>query len=162
MKILIDSLWSDDPENRPPFSHIKKILGMVTPLKGDQTEKRAFLLEKESEALERYIAQHTRLINKEQDKINEWLSRSLPPDIFNQIQDGEEIDAVDIDYVSVAVFRIAQFQDIVDAIGPDELTCLVEYLIKSFRAVAAQEQLELIDINVISDTFVIGKLLRLL
>ena len=159
VKVLIDSLWSDDPENRPSFSHIKKILRIVAPLKGDRVEKRAFLLEKEAEALEKYIAQDTRLINKEQDKINEWLSRSLPPDIFNQIQDGEEVDAMEIDHVSVAVFRIVDFQNLVDAIGPDELMCLVEYLIKSFQAVATQDhQLELTDINVASDSFVIGKL----
>ena len=158
LKVLIESAWSDDPDDRPPFSHIKTVLRIIAPLKGDQVEKRAFLLEKETEALERYIAYDTRMINKERDKVHDWLSRSLPRDVYTQIQDGEVIKATALDRISVAAFRIADFQDIVATSSPDELICVIDYLIKSFHAVAAQQNLELTEIDVKSDLCVLGEL----
>ena len=159
MKFLIDSLWSDDPGNRPSFFQIKALLQTVAPLKGDEKEKRAFLLEKETEELERCIAQETRLINREQERIHEWLNRSLPPHVYSQVQGGKEFSALPIDTVSVAAFQIANFQNIVDASSAEELVCVVDYLMKSFQAMAAQHRLELTEIEVISDLVVIGKML---
>lgn len=155
--MLIESAWSDDCEARPPFSHIKTVLRIIAPLKGHQIEKRAFLLEKETEALERYIAYDTRMIKKERDKVKDWLSRSLPSDVYDQLQNGEQVEATVLDNVSVAAFRIADFHDIVLATAPNELTYLLDYLVKSFQAVAVRHGLELTDIEVTSDLCVISK-----
>ena len=159
MKVLIDSLWSDDPENRPSFSHIATVLRKISPLKGEKMETSAFLFEKEAELLERYIAQDMRLIDKEQDKVNDYLVRSLPLDIYNEIQEGEEINAIFSDDISVAVFRLVDFQEIIKRSSPDEVVNVIDYLVKSFQAVACEYQLELAEINVISDICIVGKFL---
>ena len=157
LKVLIDSLWSDDPENRPSFSHIATVLRKISPLKGEKMEKSAFLFEKEAELLERYIAQDTRLIDKEQDKVNEYLVRSLPLDIYDELQEGHDINAIVSDDVSVAAFRLVDFQEIVKRSSPDELINVIDYLVKSFQAVACEYRLDLTEINVISDICIVGK-----
>ena len=122
-------------------------------------ETSAFLFEKEAELLERYIAQDMRLIDKEQDKVNEYLVRSLPLDIYNEIQEGDEINAIFSDDISVAVFRLVDFQEIIKRSSPDEVVNVIDYLVKSFQAVACEYQLELAEINVISDICIVGKFL---
>lgn len=157
LRVLIESAWSEDPEGRPPFSHIKTLLRIIAPLKGDQMEKRAFLLEKETEALERYIAYDTRMISKEKEKMDDWRYRTLPPHIYSQIKDGEAIEATSLEVVSVAVFQIADFQDIVSAVSPDELIDLMDYLVKSFQAVACNQGLAITEMDIMSDLCVIRK-----
>ena len=161
LKVLLDSAWSDDPDVRPPFSHIKSVLRIIAPLKGDQMEKRAFLLEKETETLEKYISYDTRMLEKEREKAEDWLKRSVPSDIYMKICDGDQFNASSLECVSVASFQIEDFQEIVSKSDPDELAGLLDYIFKSFSAIATKLRLDFAEIEMTSNSFIIGKIMSL-
>ncbi len=158
----MESAWSDDPGDRPPFSHIKNVLKIIVPLKGDQMAKRAFLLEKETEMLEKYIAYDTKMINKEREKIDDWFNRLLPPEISTRYVMGENVEPRQFEIISVAAFQIVNFQQLIRTSEPSQLISLVDYLMKMLYAVANDRDFEISQSGLFSGTYVIGRCIHLL
>eukprot|EP00794_Sanderia_malayensis_P011023 gene11022-12187_t len=156
LRLLMESAWSDDPGDRPSFSHIKKVLKIIVPLKGDQMAKRAFLLEKETEMLEKYIAHDTSMIMKEREKLNDWFHRLLPTDVSQRYITGESVQPRLYDNITVAAFHIVDLNHIVKKSKANQLIPLLDYMLKMFYATANSQNFEISEFGVLSGTNVIG------
>ena len=157
LRLLMESAWSDEPGDRPPFSHITTVLRIIAPLKGDQMAKRAFLLQKEADVLEKYIAHDTTMINNEKEKMNDWFNRLFPVEISGRFIAGESIEPRRHEYVTVASFQIVHFQSIIVNSSPDQLITFMNYMLKMFRATAQEQDLLITELEFMSKTTIVSK-----
>ena len=168
LKMLMESCWSDSEEERPPFAYTLEILELITPLKGTPLSKRALLLERETESLERYISHDTQQIFNEQEKFRDLIHRMLPPFIATQLHSdpfstGGENGGTDsvkptlYNNVTVMVLKVHDLDHLVAVSNPNQLMDTISYLWKAIHVIIKSRNLKIGDMQNRGDTMMFGK-----
>lgn len=147
MKVLMDSCWNEDPEERPPFAYLIDALELVAPLKGSHKQKRSILLERETESLEQYIAHDTKQIFNEKRKQVDLRERiGLPfmakPEVHQD--------------VTLLYCRVANANEMMQECSPVQLVSAIDYLWKSFEAILSNRKFQVSELCVQGDGFLYG------
>lgn len=168
LKMLMESCWGDNEEERPPFAYTLEILELIMPLKGTPLSKRALLLERETESLERYISHDTQQIFNEQEKFRDLIHRMLPPfiatklhhDSFNAESEHGESNSIKptmYNNVTVMVLRVHDLDQLVKVSNPNQLIDTISYLWKAIQVIIKTRNLKIYDMQNRGDTMMFGK-----
>lgn len=168
LKMLMESCWSDSEEERPPFAYTLEILELITPLKGTPISKRALLLERETESLERYISHDTQQIFNEQEKFRDLIHRMLPPFIAIKLhgdplsvgsEDGgsDSVKPTIFNNVTVMVLRVHDLDRLVAVSNPNQLMDTISYLWKAIHVIIKSRNLKIGDMQNRGDAMMFGE-----
>ena len=165
----MESCWSDSEEDRPPFAYALEVLELITPLKGTPLSKRALLLERETESLERYISHDTQQIFNEQEKFRDLVDRMLPPFISCKLlssaamtgseDGGGAVMPTLYTNVTVMVLRLHDVDNLIAVSNASQLIDTISYLWKAVHVIIKSKNLKICDIQNRGDTIMFGKLL---
>jgi len=144
---LMENCWSETPDERPPFAYCLEVLELITPLKGNQTVKRSILLERETESLEQYISYDTKNIFKEKDKYNDLLARLLPLTIAQQLHEGKHIATQRYENVTVMVYRIFNFKEIMEKCDAVQSMAIVDYIHRAIDMIIQNRKFKIMEID---------------
>ena len=98
---LVDSIWAEDPMERPTFQQVLKQLNSLSPQKGDLMDNLVSMLEKYSTNLEAIVAERTAELAAEKAKTDELVCRMLPKAIAEQLLAGQPVSAETFECVSI-------------------------------------------------------------
>jgi len=157
LKMLMESCWGEMEGERPPFAYALEILELITPLKGSQLSKRATLLERETESLERYIGHDTQQLFREQEKINDLISRMLPnPVVAALLRDGC-YKPKSHGNITIVVLRVHDLDSVVRLANASQAMDLVSYLWKAIHVIIKNRNLKVTEIQNRGDLMIFGK-----
>lgn len=154
---LMESCWSEEPDDRPPFAYCLEVLEILTPLKGSQTAKRGVLLERETESLEQYISHDTRQIFKEKERLNDLISRVLPPKINEEYIRGGYVEPQYYENITIMVYRVFNFAEIIEQCEISETLLVIDYISRAASMIIQLRKLNVIEIENRGDLFILGK-----
>ena len=156
MTILMESCWSEDPQERPSFRYILEILEVLSPLKGSQTYKRALLLQRESESLEEYISHDTQQLFQENEKYTNLLARIIPTSIASTINEGKECAPKYYEHATLMLLKVSNIADIILASSPTEAIEVLHYVLKAITAIITHRKFNITEIFNEGDCYMIG------
>ncbi|XP_066915702.1 uncharacterized protein [Clytia hemisphaerica] len=156
LKMLMESCWSESEVERPPFAYALEVLELITPLKGSPLLKRAILLERETESLEKYICHDTNQIFKEQDKIADLLARMLPPFLATKFLSGDPMTPTQHNNVTVLIVCVHDLDRMVTLSSPTQLVDIISYLWKTVHVIIKKCKLKINYIKNRGDTLLFG------
>ena len=154
---LMESCWSEEPDDRPPFAYCLEVLEILTPLKGSQTAKRGVLLERETESLEQYISHDTRQIFKEKERLNDLISRVLPPKIDEEYIRAGYVEPQYYENITIMVYRVFNFAEIIEQCEISETLSVIDYISRAASMIVQLRKLNVIEIENRGDLFILGK-----
>ena len=171
LKMLMESCWSENEEERPPFAYTLEILELITPLKGTPLSKRALLLERETESLERYISHDTQQIFNEQEKFRDLVERMLPLFITEKLLQSSTTSLSSSvndpthgaimptlhNNATVMVLRIHDLDHLMAASSANQLIDAISYLWKAINVIIKNRNLKIGDIQNRGDTMMFGE-----
>ena len=154
---LMESCWSEEPDDRPPFGYCLEVLEILTPLKGSQTAKRGVLLERETESLEQYISHDTQQIFKEKERLNDLILRVLPPKINEEYIRGGYVEPQYYENITIMVYRVFNFAEIIEQCEISETLSVIDYISRAASMIIQLRKLNVIEIENRGDLFILGK-----
>ncbi len=98
---LVESIWVEDPMERPTFQQVLKSLNSLSPQKGDLMDNLVAMLEKYSTNLEAIVAERTEELAAEKAKTEELVCRMLPKAIAEQLKTGQPVNAETFECVTI-------------------------------------------------------------
>ena len=152
----MESCWAENPSERPPFAYSLEILELITPLKGSQTAKRAILLQRETESLEKYIGHDTANIFQEQDKFNDLLARMLPEPVVTELNKTGSVEPKFHDNITVMVVSVANFGEIFANCTVDDAINVINHLWCAISVIKTSRKLHVTEINNRGDFMILG------
>lgn len=157
LKMIMESCWSENPIERPPFAYSLEVLELITPLKGSHTAKRAILLERETESLEKYIGHDTMQIFREQEKFQDLLARMLPLSIASELNEKGSVKPVYHENITVMAVRVSNFGDVLSNCNTNDAIDVINYLWGAISVITKNRKLNITEINNRGDFVVLGK-----
>lgn len=159
IKILMESCWAENPIERPPFAYSLEVLELITPLKGSLTAKRAVLLERETESLERYIGHYTYQIFREQENHRDLLSRVLPAHVAMELNDTGQVTPKYHESITVMALRIRNFGEILKRSNLNDALDVINYIWGAISVIAKNRKLNITEIANRGDFVLFGELI---
>lgn len=127
-------------------------------MKGSHTAKRAVLLERETESLEKYISHDTNQIFREQEKVQDLLARMLPPSVASELNRYGSVKPKYHENITVMALRVHNFGDILSSCNStNEAIDVINHLWGAISAIIANCRLNVTEINNRGDFVLLGK-----
>ena len=95
------------------------------------------MLEKHSNNLEELVAQRTNSLSVEKQKVEALLERMLPKKIARQLKDGNQVEPVSFEQVTIYFSDIVGFTNICATIEPIDVVTLLNTLYTMFDNIAS-------------------------
>ncbi|XP_031573570.1 speract receptor-like [Actinia tenebrosa] len=153
--MLMTSCWSEDPDGRPSFQEIKKI---IITLQGGKKEnivdKVIYLLEDYSSHLEDLVKERTEQWMEEKKKTEELLHNMLPKSVADQLIAGLPVKADYFEEVSIFFSDIVGFTPFCSLSSPLQIVNFLNDLYTLFDSVIAHY--DVYKVETIGDAYMVA------
>ncbi|CEF70156.1 Atrial natriuretic peptide receptor 1 [Strongyloides ratti] len=130
---LIENMWSQDPNSRPPVEVAKKLIKNMNPSKSTNLMDHIFnVLENNALILEEDVNARTEELIEEKKKADLLLSRMLPKQVVEKLKLGQPIQPENFDLVTIFFSDIVSFTVIASKCTPLQIVDLLNNLYTLF------------------------------
>ncbi|XP_048576040.1 atrial natriuretic peptide receptor 1-like isoform X3 [Nematostella vectensis] len=132
---LMKQCWTEDPEHRPDFHEIRKIMHKLLIQNGMKTnifDNIVYMMEKYADNLEELVMERTGQLIEEKKKTDALLERMLPPSVAEQLKKGKAVEAESFDEVSIYFSDIVGFTSLSAESTPMQVVTLLNDLYTLF------------------------------
>ncbi|XP_054716917.1 LOW QUALITY PROTEIN: receptor-type guanylate cyclase Gyc76C-like [Uloborus diversus] len=128
--------WSEIPELRPDFRHIKdKLKRMKDGITSNIMDNMMDMMEKYANNLEQLVEERTSLLAEEQKKTEALLHRMLPKSVAEQLMRGEAVSPESFDSVTIYFSDIVGFTEMSASSTPMEVVTFLNDLYTVFDSI---------------------------
>ncbi|XP_031556269.1 atrial natriuretic peptide receptor 2-like isoform X2 [Actinia tenebrosa] len=135
LRELMTQCWEEEPETRPDFPDIKKIMHRLLIQNGMKTnifDNIVYMMEKYADNLEELVMERTGQLIEEKKKTDALLERMLPPSVAEQLKKGKAVEAESFNQVSIYFSDIVGFTSLSAESTPMQVVALLNDLYTLF------------------------------
>ncbi|ELU05459.1 hypothetical protein CAPTEDRAFT_119985 [Capitella teleta] len=151
---LMEECWNEDPNARPPFKKIKKIIKRSTGKNINIVDTMIQRLEKYATNLEELVQARTSELEHEKKKTDRLLYRMLPPSIAEVLKQGHSIEPEMFQSVTIYFSDIVQFTLLCSESSAVEVVTLLGDLYSLFDAIIADY--DVYKVETIGDAYMVA------
>ncbi|XP_077977104.1 atrial natriuretic peptide receptor 1-like [Glandiceps talaboti] len=136
MHKLMKECWDENPELRPDFVYIKRVIRAAYPHRSTNImDNMVGLLEKYANNLEEIVAERTNQLSQEKKKTDQLLYKMLPQTVADRLKQGHEVEAETYDEVTIFFSDIVGFTQLSSISTPMQVVQLLNDLYSLFDAI---------------------------
>ncbi|PFX31871.1 Atrial natriuretic peptide receptor 1 [Stylophora pistillata] len=135
LHLLMKMCWNENPEERPEFWEIRKLLKKIHGRRNNLVDKIIYMLEEHSLNLEKLVEKRTEQWIEEKKRTDELLHNMLPKSVADQLKSGRPVEAESFDEVTLFFSDIVGFTALSSESTPLEIVTLLNDLYTTFDAI---------------------------
>ncbi|EDO34267.1 predicted protein [Nematostella vectensis] len=135
LRELMKQCWDENPDMRPDFNEIKKIMNKILVNNGMKTnifDNICYMMEKYADSLEELVMEKTGQLIEEKKKTDALLERMLPKPVTDQLKRGKSVEAESFHEVSIYFSDIVGFTELSAESSPLQVVSLLNDLYTLF------------------------------
>lgn len=153
---LMKQCWVENPEERPDFHEIKKIMHKVLVNNGMKTnifDNIVYMMEKYADNLEELVMERTGQLIEEKKKTDALLERMLPRPVAEQLKKGQTVEAESFHEVSIYFSDIVGFTSLSSGSTPMQVVTLLNDLYTLFDDII--QEYDVYKVETIGDAYMV-------
>ncbi|XP_031575271.1 atrial natriuretic peptide receptor 1-like isoform X2 [Actinia tenebrosa] len=135
LRELMKQCWQEDPDLRPDFNEIRKIMNKILINNGMKTnifDNICYMMEKYADSLEELVMEKTGQLIEEKKKTDALLERMLPRPVTEQLKRGKAVEAESFHEVTIYFSDIVGFTELSAESSPLQVVSLLNDLYTLF------------------------------
>jgi class 3 adenylate cyclase len=153
LRELMVACWDQNPDARPNFRDVCRSLDTIHPTKGSMVDNLISMLEKYSEELEAIVAERTKELAQEKEKVESLVYRMLPRAVATKLKDGEGVKAESFDNVTIFFSDIVGFTRICSQSTPLQVVDMLNDLYTCFDTII--DEYDVYKVETIGDAYMV-------
>ncbi|XP_068761985.1 atrial natriuretic peptide receptor 1-like [Montipora capricornis] len=153
---LMKQCWVENPDDRPDFHEIKKIMHKVLINNGMKTnifDNIVYMMEKYADNLEELVMERTGQLIEEKKKTDALLERMLPRPVAEQLKKGQTVEAESFHEVSIYFSDIVGFTSLSSGSTPMQVVTLLNDLYTLFDDII--QEYDVYKVETIGDAYMV-------
>ncbi|XP_020901343.1 atrial natriuretic peptide receptor 1 isoform X2 [Exaiptasia diaphana] len=135
LRELMKQCWQEEPDLRPDFTEIRKIMNKILINNGMKTnifDNICYMMEKYADSLEELVMEKTGQLIEEKKKTDALLERMLPRPVTEQLKRGKAVEAESFHEVTIYFSDIVGFTELSAESSPLQVVSLLNDLYTLF------------------------------